>query len=141
MIASWRFELLIVLAVGFGPWIWVLLIPPVVIFVKRLHFNGAVGLALPGVILLTDTTNAKQVLRHELTHQKQMRSYSPLGVAALLGWHYGRGFVRHFFHYHRVPSFWQLWRENPLEKEANLAMNLDEPLPRMIFLGCNRLNK
>lgn len=127
------FEVLFVLLIATILWLWVLLVPPFVIPVKRLHVKGALGLALPGFIFLTPGAWDERVLRHELAHIRQMRRYSPLGVAALLGWHYGAGVVRHVLRVGGLPSFWSLWERNPLEQEANREMDSDEPLPKLVI--------
>ena len=108
-------------------WAWVWLVPPVVVRTSRL-LAGAKGMALPGLILLRPGER-ESTLRHELVHLKQMRRYSPLGTALLLGWHYGRGFAR----YRRVdaPTLWRLWSQNPLEHEAIQGMYLTNPLPKV----------
>ena len=114
----------------FGLW-GICFLPTTVIYVRRLHMQG-LGLSLPGVILLK-YPSSETVLRHELTHQKQMRRWSPFGVALRLGYHYGRGFWQAYRSGNMdsiLNVFWDLWRKNPLEIEANAAMHCQEPLPR-----------
>lgn len=125
-------EISITLLIGLTLWAWVLLVPPVVIKVRRLHVRGALGLALPGLIFLTPQAWNEQVLRHELAHQQQMRRYSPLGASLLLGWHYGIGLIRWRMRTGTWPSIWNLWHDIPLEREANEAMKASAPLPRVI---------
>lgn len=126
-------------------WAWVWAVPPRLVWVRHL-FGGAQGLALPGLILIperfrTDETDgtgesqrtdcpdrAEVILRHELVHRDQMRRYSPLGTAILLGWHYAAGFLRHRG---RV-SFLSLYLANPLELEAFRGQNRRDPLPRVL---------
>ncbi len=118
------------LAVGAGLWLVLLVLPTLVVRVDRLHL-GAYGLALPGVVFLAGDAG-EPVLRHELEHQRQMRRYSPFGVAAFLGVWYGVGLLR------RRHTFWQLWEMNPLERGANAAMAGHEPLPRTITVDLRR---
>jgi hypothetical protein len=110
-------------------WVWVLSVPPYVKRVRSLRYTKASGLALPGLILLTDRGFTKWALRHEYEHIRQMRRYSPLGVLLLLGWHYGLGYLLSIARHGRWPDFWQLWSENPLEKQANAAAWNNGPLP------------
>ena len=101
-------------------------LPPKIKYVDRLHM-GARGLALPGLVLLR-YGETKMSLKHELTHIQQYRRYSPLGVALILGWHYGYGFYRQW-RAGRSFNFWTLWAKNPLEIEANKIMySTAEPL-------------
>lgn len=67
-------------------WAWVWLVPTFVVHVERIH-AGALGVALPGVILLRRGTDEK-VLRHEIQHVRQLLRYSPFGASLLLAWHY-----------------------------------------------------
>lgn len=111
-------------------WAWVMVFPVVVIQVPRLHLEAR-GLALPGFILATPYLG-EAGLRHEMAHQKQYRKWSPLGVAAFLGWHYGKGYLQGYLRHKRWPSFWSLWQTNPLEIEANAAMEAGQPIPRHV---------
>jgi hypothetical protein len=98
----------ITLGVGVLTWVWVLVMPPYVKRVRTLHIHGAVGLALPGIIFLTDNGFSLPVLRHEYEHISQMRRYSPLGVAVILGWHYAVGFLLLVARHLRLPGIWEL---------------------------------
>lgn len=114
------------LGVNLVLWAWIALVPIMVLRVRRVPF-GALGMALPGLILVRGDMG-DSVIRHELVHQDQMRRWSPLGAAVLLGLYYGRGFLRH-----RLldqSTFMQLYAQNPLELEANRLMFEDSPLPR-----------
>lgn len=100
--------------------IWGLMfLPPKQFTVQRLHMGG-LGLALPGMIFIVEG-QPESTVYHEQTHILQMRRYSPAGVAAFLGWHYGTGVL-----WQKVTGqsidFWSLWNENPLEIEANQNM-------------------
>lgn len=104
------------LAVNLVLWAWVWFVPARVLHVDRLP-RDAHGLALPGLILLQEGAG-QFVLVHELVHVRQMRRWSPPGVACLLGWHHG---VRPGIHRLRTgsrPSFPESWRTCPLEQEA-----------------------
>lgn len=120
-------ELAWLIGINLVLWAWVWLVPPMVVRTRRL-LAGAKGMALPGLILLRPG-EGESTLRHELVHLRQMRRYSPLGTALLLGWHYGNGFARH----RRVdaPTLWRLWSQNPLEHEAMQDMHLTTPLPKV----------
>lgn len=114
-------EVKLLLGVNAALWLWVLLVPPRIVRVRWLP-SGALGLALPGLVLLTTVGDCRAVLRHELTHHLQMRRWSPLGVALQLGWHY---LLRPLLQWVRggdLPSFHDLYRTCPLEQEANAAM-------------------
>ena len=110
-------------------WLWILVFPPILIKVKRLHF-GAKGLSLPGFIFLHTDYFHESVLRHELAHQAQMRRYSPIGVALILGYYYLPVLLRSGLRPNA--AFWAAWSKNPLEVEANEAMQSTEALPRVI---------
>ena len=102
------------------------LVPVLVVRVRWVPF-GALGMALPGLILVRGDMG-DSVIRHELVHQDQMRRWSPLGAALLLGLFYGRGFLRH--RCLDQATFMRLYAQNPLELEANRLMFEDKPLPR-----------
>lgn len=124
-------ELVIAVAVNLALWAWVACVPTIVVPVRRLHL-GARGLALPGLVLVTDRHDTT-ALQHELVHQQQMRRWSPLVVAAMLGvWYAGAGLTT-WVATGRRPSFLSLWEKNPLEREANAAAR-DRPLPRLLWL-------
>lgn len=114
-------------------WGWVWLVPTCVVRVDRIY-AGAQGLALPGVVLLRRATD-ERVLRHEMQHIRQLRRYSPFGVSLLLAWHYTVPAIQHRRRTGRWPDFWYLWRNNPLEVEANRAMHDSSPLPPHFVIG------
>jgi len=116
----------VALGVNLFLWAWIAVVPALVVRVRRVPF-GALGMALPGLILLR-RDQGDSVIRHELVHQDQMRRWSPLGAALLLGLFYGRGFLRH----RRLDrsTFMQLYAQNPMELEANRLMFEDKPLLR-----------
>lgn len=114
-------------------WAWVWLVPTLVVRVKRIH-AGALGLALPGVVLLRSGVG-EEVLRHEMQHIRQFRRYSPCGASVLLAWYYAVPALRVRRRTGCWPSFWSLWRSNPLEIEANRAMGESGPMPRHWIVG------
>jgi len=124
------FEIALTVLAGVVLWAWVLLVPPYVVRVRRLYF-GAGGLAVPGIIFLTDRRFDYPTLRHEYEHIRQMKRYSPLGLGVALGWYYGKGFLMGRFKKGRWPCLWELWRNCPIEREANDAMKSAESLPRI----------
>lgn len=100
--------------------IWALMfLPPKEFTVQRLHMGG-LGLALPGMIFIVEG-QPESTLHHEQTHILQMRRYSPVGVSAFLGWHYGTGMLWQKITGKSI-DFWSLWANNPLEIEANEEM-------------------
>lgn len=105
-------------------WAWMLVAPPYVRLVGRLPF-GALGQALPGLIVLRRDAASEAVLRHELAHPRQMRRLSPLGAALCLGFHYLKGLATH-----RGRSLRDHYHHNPIEAEARAAMNSPAPLER-----------
>lgn len=127
MLSLLKFDLAVVLGVTAFLWLWVWISPVIVVRVRWVPM-GALGMALPGVILLRWDVG-ERVLRHELGHQDQLRRWSPLGIALYLGWYYGKGFLLH----RRVDraTFQRLYRANPLEKEACDRMDATTPLPRL----------
>lgn len=123
----WIFaDIFITFCINILLWSITYIMPTRVILTSRLPM-GALGLALPGCVFLRPSNRLEMALRHELVHQKQMRRYTPLGVALLLGWHYGRGFL--FRKRISRADFVDLWKENPLEIEANKHMYDRDPLP------------
>jgi len=122
-------DLSLAMLVNLGLWGWLWAVPTFVVTVPWLPLGG-LGMALPGVVLLHRRAALDLVLRHELVHQQQLRRFTPLGAALLLGWHYGKGFLRQLLR-GRL-SFLELWRSNPLEQEANRRMYAREPLPRLL---------
>lgn len=104
--------------------IWALMfLPPKQFTVPNLHMGG-LGLALPGMIFIVEGQPISTV-HHEETHILQMRRYSPAGVGAFLGWHYGTGMLWQKITGQQI-DFWSLWEENPLEIEANEKMHTGE---------------
>lgn len=125
-------ELVTLVGVNLVLWIWILVVPPRCVRVRRLWPRGAMGLALPGVILLTRRGWCRAVLRHELEHQAQMRRWSPLGAALALGWHYLLRPLWRLVRHGHVPSFGDLYRTCPLEIQANAAMLPSMPMPKVL---------
>jgi hypothetical protein len=131
IVSSVLAEISVIVAVNLVLWLWVLLMPTRVVLVQRLHVSGAGGLALPGVIFLTASSFNERILRHEYTHIRQMKRYSPFGVAILLGFGYLRLAAIHIVRHRSRPSFWQLYKQHPLEREAFAAMEKNDPLGRL----------
>lgn len=104
--------------------LWLICLRPPTVYETPLLPPGAKGLALPGLIFLTPGLREPErtrVLRHEHEHQRQMRRYSPLGVALFLGWHYLGGALWARLRGRRV-SFMELYNANPLERQAMAVM-------------------
>lgn len=130
MLLLWEFAAVVVVAAAL--WLWVAVMPPTVVRVRRLHVRGARAVTLPGLILVTeDAWDDERVIRHELEHHTQLRRFSPFGVAAFLGCHYVVGSVRRRVRDGRWPSFASMWETNPLERAAVRAMETSGPLPRL----------
>ena len=101
--------------------VWALVfLPPVVIFVDKLYL-GARGLCFFNLIFVRREGFDESVLRHEMTHTRQQRKYSPWGVAIFILWHY---FIKR-------KSWHQFW----IEQEAVEAMNSDEKILRYFALN------
>jgi len=128
MLTFTTIDLALVISINATLWIWVCFATVRVKEHNHLPMGGY-GLALPGFIFLNSSHWNESVLRHELEHQRQMRKYSPLGVALLIGWHYGKGFLWGRIKNGSWPTFTSLWATNPLEIQANAAMNNSTPLP------------
>jgi hypothetical protein len=104
----------VVAAVLAGVWAWCWL-PVVVVRARRLPM-GAYGMAFLNVVFIRAGIDGQTipsydcVYRHECGHVRQMRRYSPWGVALFLGgWYFWQCLVR------RRP-FTEAWRLNPLER-------------------------
>ncbi|MGJ8723954.1 MAG: hypothetical protein ACSHYB_05300 [Roseibacillus sp.] len=111
--------LLVFVVVNMALWAWVWFVPARVVRVQRLWKSGALGLALPGLIMVTPGGDNEWVLAHEEGHQEQMRAWSPLGVSLLLGWFYLVHWVRILHREKRWAGFWELWQLNPVERDAD----------------------
>jgi hypothetical protein len=126
------------LAIWLITWIWVWIAPTGVLSVPTLSRRGGLAASLPGLILIRPEGFTESVLRHELEHQKQMKLYSPVGVAMFLLWYYFSGALRGRLRSGRWPDFWELWSMNPLEIEANKAMLKTDPLPKLLGRGLRK---
>lgn len=100
-------------------WAWVWLVPVRVVRVRRLWKRGALGMALPGLILLTPAADTEWIRAHEEAHQAQMRAWSPLGVSLALCWFYLYHSLRIRWQEKRWAGFWELWQINPIERDAD----------------------
>jgi hypothetical protein len=127
--AFWQSDVGFLVALDLALWLWVWAVPTLVLRFRHLP-DGILGLALPGLILVRPETFTTAILRHELTHLRQMRRWSPLGT-----------WVAQFFNYlvrpcwivlgqRRRPRLRELYWSNPLEREAFAAMDQEGPLPR-----------
>ena len=121
-------DLTLLILVNVILWLWVCFATVRVKQCNQLPMGG-LALALPGYIFITPHHWKESVLRHELEHQRQMRKYSPLGVALFMGWYYGKSFLLKRIKTGSWPSFWSLWKANPLEIQANEVMYNTSPLP------------
>jgi hypothetical protein len=110
-------------------WAWVWAVPTVVLRFRHLP-EGILGLALPGLVLVRPETYTWGILRHELTHVRQMRRWSPLGTWLAQVFNYGVRPCWILLGQRRVPGLRELYRTNPLEREAFAAMDGEGPLPR-----------
>ncbi|MEI7904986.1 MAG: hypothetical protein WCI43_06195 [Candidatus Firestonebacteria bacterium] len=115
-------SLIIFAAVNIILWIWVAVVPTFA-FSPKWFPESARGMApFPGIVLVgLNWRKDESVLAHELHHQVQMKRYSPLGVAILLGWQYIVGIIR-------GKRGRALYRSIPLEAEA--FENMDKPITR-----------
>jgi len=122
-------DVLTLLVLNLALWLWVWAAPTLVLRFRFLP-EGISGLALPGLILVRAEAYTWRLLRHELAHVRQMRRWSPLGICLAQCFSYllrpaGILLVRR-----RLPSLGELYRSNPLEREAFAAMDQAGPLPR-----------
>jgi hypothetical protein len=124
-----RPELLPLLEIDLVLWLWVWLAPTLVLRFRHLP-DGILGVALPGLILVRAETFSLAILRHELTHVRQMRRWSPLGTYLAQIWSYLLKPLGILLSERRWPGMRELYHANPLEREAYAAMDGDGPLPR-----------
>jgi hypothetical protein len=124
-----RSDLWPLLELNLALWLWVWLVPTLVLRFRHLP-EGILGLALPGVVLVRPETFTLGILRHELTHIRQMRRWSPLGTCLAQGFSYILRPLWILLTQRRRPGMNELYRLNPLEREAFAAMDEDRPLPR-----------
>lgn len=122
-------DLLPVLELNGFLWAWVWLAPTRVVRFRFLP-EGIQGLALPGLVLVRGEAYTWRLLRHELTHVRQMRRWSPLGVGLAQLWNYLLRPLGILVRERRRPGMTELYFSNPLERQAFAAMDQDGPLPR-----------
>ena len=122
-------DLLTLLGLDLVLWLWVWAAPTLVLRFAYLP-DGIQGLALPGLVLVRAETYTWRILRHELTHVRQMRRWSPLGTWLAQVWSYLLRPLGILLTQRRWPGLWELYWSNPLEREAFAAMDLEGPLPR-----------
>lgn len=124
------FELKAVLLVNLLAWSVLLILPPVVILVeeiKLLHLRPQ-GMAVFFCIIIKRSSYSDAVVRHELEHLRQMRLFSPIGLAVFILFHYG-------YLYLRYRSFAMVYSQSLLEKWANDKMyNTAHPLPSNLII-------
>jgi hypothetical protein len=129
LLAWFPSDLLPVLELNVLLWAWVWLVPTLVVPFRFLP-EGIQGLALPGLVLVRREAYSRRLLRHELTHVRQMRRWSPLGIALAQGWNYLVRPLVILVRERRRPGLSELYFSNPREREAFAAMDDDGPLPR-----------
>jgi hypothetical protein len=110
-------------------WAWVWLVPTLVVRFRFLP-QGIQGLALPGLVLVRGEAYTWRLLRHELTHVRQMRRWSPLGLCLAQAWNYLVRPLVILVTERRRPGMTELYFSNPREREAFAAMDGEGPLPR-----------
>jgi hypothetical protein len=133
ILAFCRSELLPLLALDAALWLWVWVVPTLVLPCRFLP-GGILGLALPGLVLVRRETYTWRVLRHELHHVRQMRRWSPLGIGLAQLHRYALLPFCTLARRRRWPGLGELYWANPLERSAFMAMDRDDPLPR--HWGC-----
>lgn len=122
-------DLLALLAIDLVLWLWVWAAPTLVLRFRFLP-DGILGVALPGLVLVRAETYTWKILRHELTHVRQMRRWSPLGTWLAQAWSYLLRPLGILVTQRRWPGMRELYWANPLEREAFAAMERLDPLPR-----------
>ena len=110
-------------------WLWVWMVPTLVLRFRFLP-SGILGVALPGVILVRAETFTPRILRHELVHVRQMRRWSPLGTWLAQVYSYILRPLAILLAQRRWPGLGELYRLNPLEREAFADMDREGPVPR-----------
>lgn len=113
-------------------WLYLWIVPPVVIRVNRIRYFGlkVSGLNILNFIVITEPGDNPYVIRHEYEHLLQQRRFSPLGLAIIILFHYG-------YLYLRYRSFGEVYRRSWIEQQANRMMYNTESLPKRMI----RLNK
>lgn len=122
-------DLTLLLALDGVLWLWVWLVPTLVLRFPFLP-SGILGVALPGLVLVRAETFTWRVLRHELFHVRQMRRWSPLGTYLAQLYSYLLRPLGILLLQRRWPGLDELYRANPLERAAFAAMDREDPLPR-----------
>ncbi len=109
-------------------WLYVWIVPPVVIRVNRIKYFGVhpLGLNILNFIVITERGDSPYVIRHEYEHIRQQRWFSPLGLAVIIFFHYGYLYVRY-------RSFSEVYRRSFIERQANKMMYETDSLPRRII--------
>ena len=124
-----RSDLFLLLMLDLALWLWVWVVPTLVLRFPLLP-EGILGIALPGLVLVRADALNGRLLRHELTHIRQMRRWSPLGTALAQAYNYILRPLWSLLARRRWPGMRELYFSNPLEQEAFAAMDGDGPLPR-----------
>ena len=124
-----RSDLLPILEWNALAWAWIWAVPPLVLRFRFLP-EGIQGLALPGLVLVRGDAYTWALLRHELTHVRQMRRWSPLGIFLAQLYNYLVRPLGILLAERRRPGMTELYFSNPREREAFAAMDQDGPLPR-----------
>ena len=122
-------DLATLLGIDLVLWLWVWAAPTLVLRFRFLP-DGILGVAMPGLVLVRAETYTWRILRHELTHVRQMRRWSPLGTYLAQAWSYLLRPLGILLFQRRWPGMRELYHANPLEREAFAAMDLEGPLPR-----------
>jgi hypothetical protein len=127
--AWFQSDLLPLLELNLVLWLWVWVVPTLVLRFRFLP-SGILGVALPGLVLVRAETYTWPILRHELFHVRQMRRWSPMGICLAQLFRYLVRPLVILAWQRRWPGLGELYRSNPLERNAFAAMEREDPLPR-----------
>lgn len=121
-------EILYLLIPNLVLWLYVWIVPPIVIRVEKLRYFGvdAFGMNILNFIILTEKGDTESVFRHEYEHLRQQQIFSPMGLALVILFHYGYLYIRY-------RSFAEVYRRSFIEKWANDKMYDSGPLPKKII--------
>ncbi|NUN09978.1 MAG: hypothetical protein HUU54_12475 [Ignavibacteriaceae bacterium] len=118
-------EIQVVLFLNLLMWGYVLIFPPVIVFVDeiRLLKLRPWGMALLNIIVIRRDRYSEPLLRHELEHVRQYRLFSPVGLALFILVHYTYLFIKY-------RSFALVYKYSLLEVWAtNKMYDTSSPLP------------
>ncbi len=123
-------ELLIIMVLNLLLWGMILIVPPIVIRVKRIKYPKFTpwGLSVLNLIFVVREKESEPLIRHELAHVRQQQLFSPFGMAILMLVHYSWLFIR-------FRSSKLVYAHSVFERLANEAMSENGPLPNIFYIN------